>query len=213
MIDTMNLAPPPDAVTLYRGTDLSAFTGREGGPALWPVQDDGSILTREGDIKSVALFQDFYLHIEFWCNDSPPTVTGQGRGNSGVFLQGRYEVQVLDSWGINGLPGIGDCGALYNHAAPLTNASRKPEEWQTYDIFFRAPRFNSGGQKTENARVTVLHNGTLIQNNTELQRQTGGALDEAYDQPGPILLQYHGNDVRYRNVWVQPLPAKGATHY
>jgi hypothetical protein len=216
MIDTMGQTPPEGAVLLFAdGSDgPNAFTTRDGSPARWPVLDDGSLLARGGDIVSRERFVDFYLHLEFWCCDSPPDVKGQGRANSGVFLQGRYELQVLDSWGIDREPGKGDCGALYNHAAPLVNASRRPEEWQTYDVFFRAPRFDEEGRnKVENARVTALQNGLVIHNNVEVPQQTGAAFDENYDQAGPLLLQDHGNDVRYRNVWVVPLRNKGADYY
>jgi hypothetical protein len=143
----------------------------------------------------------------------PADVTGQGRGNSGVFLQGRYEIQVLDSYGIAAEPGKGDCGALYNHAAPLVNACLPPEQWQSYDVVFRAPRFEGRGNKTENARVTVFQNNTVIHNNLEIPKQTGGALDENYAAPGPILLQDHHNRVRFRNVWIVPLAPAGVDRY
>ena len=204
--------PSEGAVVLFDGTNLDHWVQRPGGePATWPIED-GAMITRGGDILSRERFEDFYLHVEFYCPDSPPDVKGQGRSNSGVFLQGRYEIQVLDSWGIED-PGRGDCGALYNQAAPLVNACRQPDQWQSYEVIFRAPRFDAGGNKTENARATVLQNGRVIQNNQELLRQTGGAVDEDYAAPGPILLQDHGNAVRFRNIWVVPLPATGADHY
>jgi len=212
---TTELLPPPDgAIVLFDGGGLDHWTARDGhSPAAWPILDDRSMLTKGGDIVSRARFVDFQLHVEFRCCASPDGVKGQGRSNSGVFLQGRYEVQVLDSYGIEHAPGKGDCGALYNHAAPLVNACLPPEQWQTYDVFFRAPRFDEGGTKTENARVTILQNGQVIQNNIEVPTQTGAAVDERYDHPGPILLQDHGNDVRFRNVWVLPLPESGAEFY
>ena len=211
----MGNTPPDGAIVLFDSTNgVEAFTTRKGSPALWLLHDDGSVRTNGGDIASRERFVDFYLHLEFWCNDSPPDVKGQGRANSGVFLQGRYELQVLDSWNIDHEPGKGDCGALYNYAAPLVNASRPPEQWQTYDVFFRAPRFaGENGAKTENARVTALQNGLVIHNNVELPRQTGAAFDENYEQPGPLLLQDHGNDVRYRNIWIAPLHNQGADFY
>ena len=204
-------APPSDAVVLFDGTTLDNWTKRDGGPAVWPVKN-GEMETVGGDIMTRRKFTDFHLHIEFWCNDSPASVTGQGRANSGVFLQGRYEIQVLDSFGINRAPGKGDCGAVYNHAAPLTNACLPPEHWQAYDIYFRAPRFGAG-EKTENARVTVLHNGQIIHNNVEIFAPTGAPVDENVSEPGPLLLQDHGNHVRFRNLWVRELAPSGADYY
>jgi hypothetical protein len=206
------IPPPEGAVVLFDGTNLDHWVQRRGGePAAWPIED-GAMVTRGGDILSRERFDNFHLHVEFYCPDSPPEVTGQGRSNSGVFLQGRYEIQVLDSWGIED-PGRGDCGALYNQAAPLVNACKRPDEWQSYDVIFRAPRFDAQGSKVENARATVLQNGRVVQNNQEMTRQTGAAVDEDYAAPGPILLQDHGNRVRFRNVWAAPLPAAGADHY
>ena len=205
--------PPPEAIILFDGTSLSPWVRRKGGgPASWPIED-GAMITRGGDILTQETFRDFHLHLEFRCPDSPAHVTGQGRGNSGVFLQGRYEIQVLDSWGIAGAPGKGDCAALYNQAAPLVNACAPPEEWQSYDVVFRAPRFDAGVEKRESARVTLLHNGRVVQNSQEVPCQTGGALDENYAEPGPILLQDHGNAVRFRNIWLVPLPEAGADRY
>ncbi len=205
-------APPTSATILFDGTNLDNWTKRDGTPATWPIEN-GQMMTIGGDIMSRQKFTDFHLHVDFWCNDSPSSVTGQGRANSGVFLQGRYEIQVLDSFGIDRAPGKGDCGAIYNHAAPLVNASLPPETWQTYDIYFRAPRFAASGAKTENARVTAVHNGQIIHNNVEVPKATGAPVDEAYASPGPILLQDHGNHVRFRNVWVRELPQSGADYY
>ncbi len=212
MANQLPVPPPPGAIVLFDGTNLDQWVQRRSQkPAAWPIEE-GAMITSGGDILTRQLFKDFYLHLEFNVPDSPPEVRGQGRGNSGVYLQGRYEIQVLDSWGIPD-PGRGDCGALYNHAAPLRNACKRPNEWQAYDVVFRAPRFNEAGRLTEKARVTVFHNGQVIQNNVELHGQTGGALDEHYAEPGPLLLQDHGNLVRFRNVWIVPLPAAGADHY
>jgi hypothetical protein len=131
-----------------------------------------------------------------------PGKGGQGRGNSGVYLQDRYEVQVLDSFGLE--PGLGDCGALYQIAAPPPAVCLPPLAWQTFDITFRAPRFDASGRKTENARITVIHNGIKIHDNLELPHTTGGAAPGEVPS-GPLRLQDHGNPVRYRNIWVQPL--------
>ena len=141
-----------------------------------------------------------------------PEATGQAKGNSGVYLQGRYEIQVLDSYGWD-VPGLGDCGAVYNQYAPLVNACTPAMEWQSYDIIFRAVRCDSSGNVVENARVTVIHNGVVIHNNAELQSPTGGAVGADESQPGPLLLQDHGNPVSYRNVWLVHLPEKGSDQY
>jgi hypothetical protein len=141
-----------------------------------------------------------------------PEATGQAKGNSGVYLQGRYEIQVLDSYGIN-IPGKGDCGAIYNQFAPLVNACRPPMEWQTYDVIFRAPRLNEAGEVEEGVRLTVLQNGQVIHNNVQLPGVTGGAIDDRVGEPGPLLLQDHGNLVAYRNIWAVPLPLKGSDTY
>ena len=141
-----------------------------------------------------------------------PNAKGQGRGNSGIGLQGVYEIQVLDSFGI-AEPGTGDCGAVYNQTAPLTNACKAPLEWQSYNIIFRAARFKDG-KKSENARVTVFQNGILVQNNTEIPGGTGiGGEEPKTETDGPIVLQYHGNDVQFRNVWIKPLPEHGSLKY
>jgi hypothetical protein len=212
MTGSISVPPPHGAVALFDGNNLEHWVQRRSNePATWPLED-GAMITQGGDIQTLELFQDFLLHLEFRVPDSPPEVKGQGRGNSGVYLQGRYEIQVLDSWGILE-PGQGDCGALYDHAAPLVNACKRPEEWQSYDVVFRAPRFDAQGKLSEQARVTVLQNGLVIQNNVLLSGQTGGAINEDYAEPGPLLLQDHGNRVRFRNVWILPLPLSGADHY
>jgi hypothetical protein len=130
-----------------------------------------------------------------------PEATGQERGNSGVYVQGRYEVQVLDSYGL--APSLGDCGAIYGKHVAAVNACRPPERWQSYDIEFRAPRFDAAGKKTENARLTVWLNGMKIHADVEVDGPTAGG--EANEAPlGPLLLQDHGNPVRYRNLWILP---------
>jgi len=158
-----------------------------------------------GDIESKQRFTDYQLHVEFKV-PYMPNAKGQARGNSGVFQQGRYEIQVLDSYGIED-PGTGDCGAVYNQAAPLVNACKPPRSWQTYDITFRAPRFDEEGKAVEKAHVTVIHNGIIVQNNQEIKGPTWG------DTFGKLVLQDHGNPVQYRNVWILPLPPTGAKHY
>jgi hypothetical protein len=215
--DAAPVAPPAhkEVVVLFSGQsdDLSKNWVRRDGTSTprWRVQD-GTMTPTGGDIMSRQKFSDFQLHVE-WREPSLPQARGQAKGNSGVFLQGRYEVQVLDSYGIAD-PGRGDCGAIYDQAAPLVNACKPPLEWQTYDITFRAPRVDSATHKvTEPARVTVLQNGIAVQDNQEIAGVTGAAIDNAVDQPGPVLLQDHGHPVAYRNVWVLPLPPHGAQHY
>jgi hypothetical protein len=209
---TDNLPPPPGAVVLFNGQDLRNWRTRQGDAAGWEVRDRTAVVVpRSGDIVSEEVFQDCYLHLEFRCPHMPEA-KGQARGNSGVFLQGRYEIQVLDSYGV-GRPGLGDCGAIYNQFAPLTNACRPPLEWQTYDVIFRAPRLGGQGAVLEHARITLLHNGQVVHNNVITQGPTGGALSAALGAPGPLLLQDHGNEVAYRNIWYVPLPPQGSEQY
>ena len=178
--------------------------------AAWQVKS-GAMVSGGGDIVTKQDFTDFQLHVEFKVPYMPDK-TGQGRGNSGVGLQSHYEIQVLDSFGFKE-PGTGDCGAVYNQAAPLVNACRPPLEWQTYDITFRAPRFDDAGQVKEKARVTVIQNGLIVQNNQEIKGPTGIGSDRPVDKPGPIYLQDHGNPAEFRNIWIRPLPTEPATHY
>ena len=204
--------PPDTAVVLFDGKNLSNWTKLDGGAPAWEVADGAMTVTAGGgDIVSREQFNDFLLHLEFMTPDMPDA-TGQAKGNSGVFLQGRYEIQVLDSYGID-VPGMGDCGAIYNQFASLVNACKPPLEWQTYDAIFRAARVGESGEIEENARVTVLQNGIVIQNNVQMLGATGGATDEDAAAPGPLRLQDHGNPVKYRNIWVVPLPLKGSDVY
>ncbi len=192
-------------VILFDGSSWDEWVTRAGGPSGWAVGSDGSILVRGGDAVTRREFGDFHLHLEFLCPENKGQ-EGQGRSNSGVYLHGRYEVQVLDSWGqpvaSNG------CGAVYSIAAPLSNASRPPGSWQTYDIVFRAPRFDRSGELTQEPRITVIHNGVVIHNNLMLPSITPGGLDRQMRPRGPILLQDHGDPVRYRNIWVRELPCQ-----
>jgi hypothetical protein len=205
----------PGVVVLFGGKqeDVAAhWTQRDPNkPATWQVNEEGAMVTRDADIMSKERFTDFQLHVEFKV-PYMPQAHGQARGNSGVFLQGRYEIQVLDSYG-KPEPGKGDCGAVYNQAAALVNACKPPLKWQSYDIIFRAPRVDDTGKVIEKARVSVFLNGIAIQNNTEINGPTGAPIDNEAGKPGPIILQYHGNKVEYRNVWVLPLPPKGSDKY
>ena len=207
---TLGLAPPPGAVVLFAGEGLDAWTQMDGSPARWKL-GEGTVIAGGGDIRSRDTFEDAYVHLE-WMEPDMPDAEGQARGNSGVALQGRYEVQVLDSFGID-VPGLGDCGAIYGQYAALVNACRPPLEWQTYDILFRAPRFDADGNLTEHARLTVLQNGIVIQNNVQVTGLNYPPMDVDPSTPGPLLLQDHGNPVQYRNIWFVPLPEKGSEEY
>ncbi len=178
------------------------WTIRDGTSSAWIVHTDGSVQASGADAVSPREFGDFQLHLEFLCpvmEDSQ----GQARANSGVYLHGRYEVQVLDSWGQE--PALNGCGAVYSIAMPSENASLPPGQWQTYDIVFRAPRFDQVGAVVELPRVTVVHNGILIHDDRELPGTTAGGFDREMRAVGPILLQFHGDPVRYRNIRVRPL--------
>ena len=206
-MNTLELAPSADAIQLFNGSDLNNWVTRDRQPAGWKVEDGVMhVVPKTGDIMSRERFADFYMHLEFRCPDMPEA-SGQAKGNSGVFLQGRYEIQVLDSHGLN-IPGMGDCGAIYNQFAPLVNACKLPLEWQTYDVFFRGPHDGAVGP-----RLTVLQNGQVIHNNIELPGVTGAAIDEEVEETGPLLLQDHGDLVCYRNIWVEELALVGSDTY
>jgi len=194
--------PPADALVLFDGKNFDAWDGAKN----WKVDDDGGF-TCKGVVKTKQGFGDCQLHLEF---ASPQKVkgSGQGRGNNGVGLMGgRYEIQVLDSYENKTYP-EGQCASVYNQTPPQVNASRKPGEWQSYDIVFTAPRFDPKGKLLKPAYVTVLHNGIVVQNHTEIQGNTH------YDQPAaykkhadrlPLVLKYHGSPVRFRNIWVREI--------
>ena len=189
--------PPCDAVVLFDGTDMSHWNGAE----KWTVEDD-AVIAGPGAIQSKEVFGDCQVHVE-WATDKEATGSGQGRSNSGVFLMGNYEVQVLDSYE-NTTYFDGQCGAIYKQHPPLANACRKAGEWQTYDIIWKAPRFDDEGKLASPAFITVLHNGVVIQNHFELQGDTPYNRPPSYKahpDRGPIGLQYHGNPVRFRNIW------------
>jgi hypothetical protein len=199
--------PPSDAIVLFDGKDLSRWRGQNGGPARWTIRDGYvEVVPGSGDITTKEGFGDVQLHIE-WATPVVVKGEGQDRGNSGVFLMEQYEIQVLDSYD-NKTYFHGQAGSVYKQHAPLVNASRKPGEWQTYDIVFHAPRFDEQGKVIDRARVTVLHNGVLIQNNAEIYGITYNdrpALYIAHDMNRPIRLQDHGNPMRFRNIWIRRL--------
>jgi len=193
--------PGNSSVVLFDG-DSWDWTTPDGAPSAWVVHADDSIEASGADAVSRREFGDFQLHLEFLCPVMENT-QGQARANSGVYLHGRYEVQVLDSYGLE--PAINGCGAVYSIAKPSENASLPPGQWQTYDIVFRAPRYDQTGTIVELPRVTVVHNGILIHDDLELPGTTPGGIDREMGAAGPILLQFHGDPVRYRNIRVRPL--------
>ena len=197
-----------EAVVLFNGRDLSNWGTRHGRLTSWKVEDGIlHVVPGAGDIMTKELLTDFFLHLEFRCPDMPDA-EGQAKGNSGVFLQGRYEIQILDSYGIQ-IPGKGDCGAIYDQFAPLVNACQPPMMWQTYDVVFRSPRMEDG-RVVERAALTVFHNELVIQNNIRLPGITKAAIDEQEGEPGPLLLQDHGDLVAFRNIWAVPLPLESS---
>jgi len=199
--------PPSDAIVLFDGKNLSHWRGKDGGAAPWIVRDGYvEVAPGTGDITTADKFGDVQLHIE-WATPAIVKGEGQERGNSGVFLMDRYEIQVLDSYD-NKTYFHGQAGAVYKQYAPLVNACRKPGEWQSYDIICHAPRFDADGQLSKPGTVTVLQNGVLIQDNAEIKGATGpsGAPKyKAHPLKQPLALQDHGNPVRYRNIWVREL--------
>jgi hypothetical protein len=186
---------------LFDGTNLDNWYAHRGGPAAWTLAD-GAMTVSHDDIISRAEYGDAHIHVEFREPDMPDK-KGQEKGNSGVYVHGCYEIQVLDSYGIE-KPDYGDCSAIYSMYAPLVNACLPALEWQTYDIIFRAPRFD-GEEVTECARLTLLHNGKVVHNNILLHRTTPGGVTDKQVARGPLLLQDHGNPVSFRNIWIEEL--------
>jgi Domain of Unknown Function (DUF1080) len=203
---------PGDAVILFDGTNLDGWQSPEGGAARWKVGGGSfEVAPGTGPIQTKSQFGDGQLHVE-WASPSPAAGKGQDRGNSGIFLMGLYELQVLDSYRADTYAD-GQAGAIYGQFPPLSNASRPPGEWQAYDVAFRRPRFDKDGKLTEPARVTLFHNGILVQNNEELFGKTSwleGEPYEAHPDRGPIQLQDHGHPVRFRNIWIRDLPERPA---
>jgi hypothetical protein len=204
-----NHQPPSDAIVLFGGTDLAGWLAQKGGGAAgWNVTDGYmEVVPGTGGIESKAHFGDCQLHLE-WA--APAAVKGdsQGRGNSGVFLMGRYEIQVLDCYA-NPTYADGTTGAIYGEYPPLVNACRRPGEWQSYDIVWKGPRFD-GDTLTRPASVTVFLNGVLLHLDQKLIGPTGHRAVYPYvphAEAGPLALQDHGDLVRFRNIWYRPLTA------
>lgn len=199
--------PPSDAIILFDGKGLAKWQGVDGAPAKWQVEKNVmTVAPQTGDIKTKESFCDIQLHIEWRSPVKIAGLDGQGRGNSGVFLQERYEVQILDSYQNQTYPN-GQAASVYKQSIPMVNATRAPGVWQTYDIIFKAPAFDEAGKLTASARVTVLHNGVLVQNNFEIQGATEWIGKPLYKAHGcePLRLQDHGNPVSFRNIWVRKI--------
>ena len=195
--------PPSDAIVLFDGKDMTKFRGQNSPESKWKLENGVMETTSGGGIFSKEEFGDCQLHVE-WASPSVVKGDGQARGNSGVYLMGRYEIQVLDCYNNKTYPN-GQCGAFYGHNAPLVNACRKPGEWQTYDIIFHTPKKQADGQ-VQPGSFTVLHNGVLIQDHIPVGVEgTTSCPLKGYAEKGPLYLQDHGNPVRFRNVWVRKL--------
>lgn len=202
-----HLSPPPaDAIVLFDGKNFSRWKG-EKGDVQWKIEEGYMESTKTGRIRTVDEFGDFQLHLEF-ATPSKVEGSGQGRGNNGVNIYGRYEIQVLDSYDNKTYPD-GQAGSIYGQTPPLVNASRKPGEWQTYDIIWEGPRWDADGKLTRKASVTVLHNGLLLHHKRELIGNTSHRSVGTYNRPHPprgfIELYEHSNPVRFRNIWIRPL--------
>lgn len=199
---------PSDATVLFDGRDLSKWQSAKGGAAQWKVVDGAmEVAPGTGDVHTSQSFGDCQLHLE-WAEPNPPHDKDQGRGNSGVYLMSKYELQVLDSYQ-NKTYADGQAGAIYGQFPPLVNASLPPGQWQTYDIIFHGPRFSADGKLLRPARATVLQNGVLVQDNVELTGPTEHGQRPPYaPHPAkmPLLLQDHDQRVRFRNIWIRELP-------
>jgi hypothetical protein len=200
---TLGKPAPVGAVVLFDGSNLDQWQSVNAGqPVKWKLLPGGALeVAGGGNIVSKAKFGDQQLHVEFRLPYMPREF-GQARANSGVYLQNRYEVQVLDSYGLEGADN--ECGGIYQVARPRVNMCAPPLQWQTYDITFHPAKVDAEGHKVANARIKVIHNGTVIHENLELPKVTGGAVNDREGQPAGLMLQDHGNPVQYRNIWVTP---------
>ncbi|MBI3737094.1 DUF1080 domain-containing protein [Candidatus Sumerlaeota bacterium] len=199
--------PPSDAIVLFDGKDFSHWVHPDGSPVKWDLADGAMIVKpKTNSIMTKEKFGDAQIHVEF-ATPSMPDKQGQDRGNSGVYMQGRYEVQVLDSFQSDTYHD-GQCGAIYSEHPPLVNACRPPEQWQSYDIIFRAPKFSAEGIKTAPGNLTVFHNGVLIQDHATVGGSTTASLYKEQPGDGPLVLQDHWCPVKYRNIWIRPLGEK-----
>ncbi len=199
-------APPSDAIVLFDGKSLEHWSKGDGSPAHWKLVDGSMEVAAGGGIQTNQKFGSCQIHLE-WASPQEVKGTGQGRGNSGVFLMGIYEVQVLDSYQ-NKTYADGQGAALYGQSPPWVNACRPPGEWQSYDIIFMRPHFDDAGQVTRRATITVLHNGVVVHHAFDIWGATAHKRVAEYRKHADRLalsLQDHGNPVRFRNVWIRPL--------
>jgi hypothetical protein len=203
-VDVKSTPPPPGAVVLFDGKSLDGWVQRKDpkAPAAWKLVEGGAMQVQGGDIHTKQTFGgNFQLHVEFRV-PYMPEAKGQARGNSGVYVQGRYEVQILDSYGLETTDH--DCGGIYEVATPIVNACKAPTVWQSYDITFRSPRCENGAQ-VEPPRISVRHNGVLIHRDVKITKEnTRAGMGGDVCKPGPIMLQDHGNPVQFRNIWLLP---------
>lgn len=208
VVETPKDAPPSDAIVLFDGGDLDEWEADDGGPAHWKLEGDAmTVARREGGIRTKRDFCDIQLHIEWRSPTDIEGMDGQDRGNSGVFLQERYEIQVLDSHENETYPN-GQAASVYKQSIPLVNATRPRGEWQTYDIIYTAPRFDNEGELESPAYVTVLHNGVVVQNHVEIEGKTEWIGAPSYDEAhgcDSLYLQDHDAAVSFRNIWVREL--------
>jgi len=197
---------PSDAIVLFDGTNLMEWTNKDGESAGWKVEGGAmTVVKGTGIVQTKQNFGSIQLHLE-WRTPAEVVSEGQGRGNSGVFLNGIYEVQVLDSYD-NRTYSNGQAASIYKQYMPLVNACRPPGEWQTYDIIYMQPKFNKDGIKVQSGTLTVIQNGILVQNNIEIKGTTPyiGLPKNPAHGDGPLILQDHSNPVSYRNIWVREL--------
>jgi Domain of Unknown Function (DUF1080) len=197
---------PSDAIVLFDGKNLDNWRDRKGNPAPWKIED-GAMVAAKSDIVTTNQLGDIQLHLEF-CEPEPGTHAGQDRGNSGVFLMARYEIQVLDCYN-NKTYADGSTGGIYGQHPPLANACKPPGEWQTYDILFTAPHFDADGKVTTPAYATVIFNGVVVQNHQAIRGDTNWKSPgkyTAHGPTGPLALQFHNHPVRFRNIWARPMP-------
>ncbi len=210
--------PPSDALVLFDGSGLSQWQKGNGEPAAWTIVDDEYMIVppKAGDIRTRKAFGNCQLHVEWRTPEGVPSrVTNQDRSNSGVFLMGHYEVQVLDSYtdddyDTNRTYADGQAAAIYGQFPPTVNACRAPGQWQIYDIAFMRPLFDEKGHCVRKARITIFHNGVCVHSNLEIEGATAHKTKAKYSahRAGPIVLQDHGNAISYRNIWVRELPAE-----